>query len=202
MAADVGRWIGEHGGQLVYGGGNNGLMGMVADATLAAGGRVVGVIPHALVEREWAKRDCTELHVVDNMHERKRMMAERADAFLALPGGIGTFEEFFEVWTWRQLGYHDKPVGLLDPAATTTPLLAFLRQSVRARLHERLADGPDARRQRRRGPAAASWCRRVPQPAAHGLVRRSDGTQRRAPALRPPIRRPRRCGCAPRAPRW
>ena len=90
MAAEVGRWIGEHGGQLVYGGGNNGLMGVVADATLAAGGRVVGVIPQALVEREWAKRDCTELHVVDNMHERKRMMAERADAFLALPGGIGT----------------------------------------------------------------------------------------------------------------
>jgi uncharacterized protein (TIGR00730 family) len=131
LANEVGRWIGEHGAQLVYGGGNNGLMGVLADATLAAGGRVVGVIPHALVEREWAKRDCTELHIVDNMHERKRMMAERADAFLALPGGIGTFEEFFEAWTWRQLGYHDKPVGLLNAAGYYDPLLTFLRESVR-----------------------------------------------------------------------
>ncbi len=130
IAADVGRWIGEHGGQLVYGGGNNGLMGVVANATLSAGGRVVGVIPHTLVEREWAKLDCTELHVVDNMHDRKRMMAERADAFLALPGGIGTLEEFFEVWSWRQLGYHDKPVGLLDVNGYFTPLLAFLQASV------------------------------------------------------------------------
>ena len=130
IAAQVGTWIGRHRGQLVYGGGNNGLMGLLADATLAAGGRVVGVIPHALVEREWAKRDCTELHVVDNMHERKRMMAERADAFLALPGGIGTFEEFFEAWTWRQLGYHDKPIGLLDSAGYYRTLLAFLREGV------------------------------------------------------------------------
>ncbi|MDF2463575.1 MAG: hypothetical protein K0Q43_1810 [Ramlibacter sp.] len=129
-AAAVGTWIGTHGGQLVYGGGNNGLMGVMASATLAAGGRVVGVIPHALVEKEWAKLDCTELHVVDNMHERKRMMAERADAFLALPGGIGTFEEFFEVWTWRQLGYHDKPVGLLNLAGYYDALLAFLKTSV------------------------------------------------------------------------
>jgi uncharacterized protein (TIGR00730 family) len=130
IATEVGRWIGEHGGQLVYGGGNNGLMGILADATLAAGGRVVGVIPHALVEREWAKQDCTELHVVDNMHDRKRMMAERADAFLALPGGIGTLEEFFEVWTWRQLGYHDKPVGLLDVDGYYAPLLSFLQSTV------------------------------------------------------------------------
>jgi uncharacterized protein (TIGR00730 family) len=129
-ATAVGRWIGEHGGQLVYGGGNNGLMGVMADATLAAGGRVVGVIPRALVEKEWAKLDCTELHVVDNMHERKRMMAERADAFLALPGGIGTFEELFEVWTWRQLGYHDKPVGLFNMDGYYEPLLAFLQSSV------------------------------------------------------------------------
>ena len=105
-------------------------MGVVATATLAAGGRVVGVIPHALVEREFAKLDCTELHVVENMHERKRMMAERADAFLALPGGIGTFEEFFEVWTWRQLGYHDKPVGLLNMNGYYEPMLAFLQSSV------------------------------------------------------------------------
>ncbi len=129
-ARSVGEWIGGNGGQLVYGGGNNGLMGIVADATLASGGTVIGVIPKALVEREWAKLDCTELHVVDTMHERKRMMAERADAFLALPGGIGTFEELFEVWTWRQLGYHGKPIGLLDAGGYFRPLLDFLRSSV------------------------------------------------------------------------
>ena len=126
----VGRWIGTHGGQLVYGGGNNGLMGMVAAATLEAGGRVVGVIPKALVEKEWANHDCSELHIVDTMHERKRLMAEKADAFLALPGGIGTFEEFFEVWTWRQLGYHDKPVGLLNLAGYYDPLVTFLSSTV------------------------------------------------------------------------
>ena len=131
-ARAVGHWIGERGGQLVYGGGSGGLMGVVADAALAAGARVVGIIPQALVDREWAKRDCTELHIVDSMHERKRMMAERADAFLALPGGIGTLEELFEVWTWRQLGYHDKPVGLLDVAGYYQPLLGFLRSSVAA----------------------------------------------------------------------
>ena len=129
-ATAVGQWIGEHDGQLVYGGGNNGLMGVLAGATLASGGRVVGVIPHTLVEREFAKRDCTELHIVENMHERKRLMAERADAFLALPGGIGTFEELFEVWTWRQLGYHAKPIGLLDVDGYYQPLLTFLRSGV------------------------------------------------------------------------
>ena len=131
VAADAGRWIGEQGGQLVYGGGNAGLMGVVADATLAAGGTVIGVIPQALVERELAKRDCTELHVVDNMHERKRLMAERAEAFVALPGGIGTMEEFFEVWTWRQIGYHDKPIGLLNTNGYYDAMLEFLAVSVR-----------------------------------------------------------------------
>ena len=129
-AVEVGQWIAAHGGQLVYGGGSGGLMGVVADATLAAGGRVVGIIPKALEEKEWAHHGCTELHIVDNMHERKRMMAERADAFVALPGGIGTFEELFEVWTWRQLGYHDKPIGLLNTAGYYDGLLAFLRQTV------------------------------------------------------------------------
>ena len=126
----VGQWIGEHGGQLISGGGRNGLMGIVADATMAAGGQAVGIIPKALVEREWAHHGCTELHVVDNMHERKRMMADKADAFLALPGGIGTFEEFFEVWAWRQLGYHDKPVGLLNVAGYYDGLMAFMRTGV------------------------------------------------------------------------
>lgn len=130
LAAEVGAWIGRHNGQLVYGGGRNGLMGIVADATLATGGRVIGVIPKALVEKEWAHTDCTELHVVDTMHERKRIMAEHADAFLALPGGIGTLEEFFEVWTWRQLGYHAKPVGLLNLNGYYDHLLAFLSTSV------------------------------------------------------------------------
>ncbi|OPF63798.1 TIGR00730 family Rossman fold protein [Hydrogenophaga sp. H7] len=130
VARSVGEWIGRHGGQLVYGGGHNGLMGLLADATLAAGGRVVGIIPKALVEREWAHKGCSELHVVDTMHERKRMMAERADAFLALPGGIGTFEEFFEVWTWRQLGYHDKPVGLLNVDGYYDGLLGFMQTGV------------------------------------------------------------------------
>jgi uncharacterized protein (TIGR00730 family) len=130
IAAEVGSWIGGRGGQLVYGGGNAGLMGVIADATLQAGGTVVGVIPQALVDRELAKQDCTELHVVPNMHERKRMMAERAEAFLALPGGIGTMEEFFEVWTWRQLGYHDKPVGLLNIDGYYDALLQFLEATV------------------------------------------------------------------------
>lgn len=126
----VGRWIAEHGGQLVYGGGRNGLMGILADATLEAGGPVVGIIPEALVEKEFAHRGCTELQVVKTMHERKRIMAERADAFLALPGGIGTLEELFEAWTWRQLGYHNKPVGLLNPQGYYDDLLKFLSQVV------------------------------------------------------------------------
>jgi len=129
-ARATGQWIGRHGGQLVYGGGKNGLMGIVAQATLEAGGRVVGIIPQALVEKEWANDNCTELHVVDTMHTRKQMMAERADAFLALPGGIGTLEELFEVWTWRQLGYHDKPVGLLNADGYYDSLIAFLSHSV------------------------------------------------------------------------
>ena len=130
LAKDVGHWIGTHGGQLVYGGGHNGLMGLMADATLSAGGTVVGVIPKALVEKESAHRGCTQLHVVETMHDRKKLMAEHADAFLALPGGIGTFEEFFEVWTWRQLGYHDKPIGLLNCNGYYDALLEFLNSSI------------------------------------------------------------------------
>ncbi len=129
-AIQLGTWIGQHGGQLVYGGGRNGLMGIVADATMAAGGRVIGVIPRALVEKEWAHTGCTELHVVETMHERKQMMAEKADAFVALPGGIGTFEEFYEVWTWRQLGYHNKPIGLLNVNHYYEPMLSFLKSVV------------------------------------------------------------------------
>ena len=130
LAREVGSWIGQHGGRLVYGGGHNGLMGILADAALAAGAPVIGVIPEALVEKEFAHTGCTELHVVKNMHDRKRIMAENADAFLALPGGIGTLEEFFEVWTWRQLGYHDKPIGLLNLDGFYNSLLVFLRSAV------------------------------------------------------------------------
>ena len=129
-ARAVGTWIGAQGGQLVYGGGSSGLMGIVAQATAQAGGRVVGVIPQTLVDKEYANHACDELHIVQTMHERKALMAERSGAFLALPGGIGTFEELFEVWTWRQLGYHDKPIGLLNVAGYYDGLLSFLHTSV------------------------------------------------------------------------
>jgi len=128
-ARAVGTQIGQRGWQLVYGGGRAGLMGVVADAALAAGASVVGVIPESLMGRELGHRGLTELHVVETMHQRKMMMAERSDAFLALPGGIGTFEELFEVWSWRQLGYHDKPLGLLNVAGYYDALLGFLMHS-------------------------------------------------------------------------
>jgi len=130
-ARSIGTEIGRRGWQLVYGGGRAGLMGIVADAALAAGAPVVGVIPESLMGRELGHRGLTELHVVKTMHERKLMMAERSDAFAALPGGIGTFEELFEVWSWRQLGYHDKPLGLLNVAGYYDTLLTFLRESER-----------------------------------------------------------------------
>jgi uncharacterized protein (TIGR00730 family) len=132
VAREVGTWIGHHNGQLVYGGGNNGLMGLVAQATADAGGRVIGIIPKALQTTENTRTACTELHVVNTMHERKQMMAERADVFLALPGGIGTFEELFEAWTWRQLGYHDKPIGVLNTEGYYDGLLSFAQSSVNA----------------------------------------------------------------------
>jgi uncharacterized protein (TIGR00730 family) len=126
-AEEVGAAIGRRGWGLVYGGGRAGLMGVLADAALAAGARVVGVIPKALMVRELGHHGLAELHVVDTMHQRKQLMAERSDAFLALPGGIGTLEELFEVWTWRQLGYHDKPVGVLNVAGYYDALLDFLQ---------------------------------------------------------------------------
>ena len=131
-ARDTGTWIGRMGWQLVYGGGRAGLMGEIADAALAAGARVVGVIPQSLMERELGHTGLSELHVVQTMHERKQLMAERSDAFLALPGGIGTMEELFEVWTWRQLGYHDKPVGLLNSDGYYDKLLAFVTDMAEA----------------------------------------------------------------------
>ncbi|MBK6862525.1 MAG: TIGR00730 family Rossman fold protein [Ideonella sp.] len=128
-ARAVGGAIGRRGWRLVYGGGGSGLMGQVADAALAAGAKAIGIIPAALMERELGHRGLDELIVVETMHERKRQMAEHSDAFIALPGGIGTLEELFEVWTWLQLGYHAKPVGLLNVAGYYDPLLAFLDRS-------------------------------------------------------------------------
>ena len=130
LAQALGEAIGRRGWQLVYGGGRAGLMGAVADATLAAGGQVVGVIPDSLMKLEVGHGGLTALHVVDSMHQRKQLMAERSDAFIAMPGGIGTFEELFEVWTWRHLGYHDRPLGLLDTEGYWAPLVAFLKHSV------------------------------------------------------------------------
>ena len=131
-AQALGRLIGERGWRLVYGGGNVGLMGATADAALTAGAKVVGVIPERLLHLEVGHRELTELHVVPTMHERKRLMAEMADVFIAMPGGIGTFEELFEVWTWRHLGYHDQPIGLLNVEGFYDPLLAFMRRTLHA----------------------------------------------------------------------
>ncbi|MGQ9897829.1 MAG: LOG family protein [Acidobacteriota bacterium] len=126
----VGRWLGQHGIEVVYGGGHVGLMGVVAEAALSAGGRVIGVIPERLLEREVAYHEVTEMHVTRTMHERKARMMELSDAFMALPGGIGTLDELFEIWTWRQLGYHSKPVGLLNVAGYYDRLLDFLDLAV------------------------------------------------------------------------
>ncbi len=125
----LGLELAGRGIRLIYGGGRVGLMGVVADAVMAAGGEVVGVIPEFLMQKEICHFGLTELHVVDSMHSRKAKMAELADGFVALPGGFGTFEEFFEVLTWAQLGMHNKPVGLLDVADFYLPMVAFLRHS-------------------------------------------------------------------------
>jgi len=125
-AALLGRTLAGRGLTLVYGGGRVGLMGIAADAALAAGGKVIGVIPEALATRELAHPGVTELRVVESMHERKALMSGLADSFLALPGGIGTLEEWFEVWTWSQLGFQLKPCGLLNVAGYYDHLLAFL----------------------------------------------------------------------------
>ena len=129
-ARQMGRLIASKGIVLVYGGGNVGLMGVIADAALEAGAEVIGVIPRALADREIAHTGLTELHVVDSMHTRKAMMAELSDAFIAMPGGVGTFEEFFEAVTWTQLGLHRKPCGLLNVDGFYTPLVQFIDQAV------------------------------------------------------------------------
>lgn len=131
-AITLGRGIAQRGLGLVYGGARIGLMGAVADAALSEGGEVIGVMPRHLVDREMAHYGLSQLIHVDNMHDRKASMAAHADAFVALPGGIGTLEELFEVWTWQYLGLHDKPVGLLDVAGFYQPLLSFLDNAVSA----------------------------------------------------------------------
>ena len=125
-ARELGRELAARSVSLVYGGGRVGLMGEIASATLAAGGTVVGVIPHSLALKEIAQEDCTELLVVNTMHERKALMADRADAFVALPGGYGTCDELFEIITWAQLGIHRKPVAILNVNGFFTPLLRWL----------------------------------------------------------------------------
>ena len=124
-ARAVGRALAERGVGIVYGGGRLGLMGAVADSALAAGGDVIGVIPQALVDAEVAHRGCTELHVVDNMHARKAAFTDLSDGFVTLPGGVGTMDELWEAVSWAQLGYHEKPVGLLNIAGFYDGLVAF-----------------------------------------------------------------------------
>jgi uncharacterized protein (TIGR00730 family) len=129
-AEEVGRLLAARGLGLVYGGGSVGLMGVLADAALAAGGEVIGVIPEALATAEVAHERLTELRVVSSMHARKALMASLADAFLTLPGGFGTLDELFEIITWAQLRIHDKPIGLLNVGGYFHPLIAFLDQAV------------------------------------------------------------------------
>jgi hypothetical protein len=131
-ARALGRAMADHGIGLVYGGGSIGLMGAIADTVLERGGEVIGVIPRTLWEREVGHRGLTDLRIVETMHERKAMMAELGDAFVALPGGLGTLEELFEAWTWSQLGLHRKPCAILDATGYYDDLVSFLDKSVAA----------------------------------------------------------------------
>ena len=130
VAHELGTEIARRGMAVVYGGSQVGLMRVVADACLEAGGKSYGVIPEAMMRKEIAHENLTELHVVKSMHERKALMADLSDGFIALPGGLGTFEEFFEVYTWGQLGYHSKPYGLLNVANYFDPLIGLLDHAV------------------------------------------------------------------------
>jgi uncharacterized protein (TIGR00730 family) len=129
-AKAFGRALVEADLALVYGGGSVGLMGTIADEVLGLGGRAIGVIPELLMSKEVGHAGLTELHVVADMHERKKKMADLSDAFVSMPGGVGTFEELFEVYTWAQLGYHQKPVALLNVEGYYDPLIAMLRHTV------------------------------------------------------------------------
>ena len=129
-AESLGVEIADRNITLVYGGASVGLMGIIADTVLRRGGRVIGVIPKSLVDKEVAHPGLSDLRVTSSMHERKQQMAEMSDGFVALPGGIGTLEELFEMWTWSQLGFHKKPIGLLNIQSYFESMLAFLRHSV------------------------------------------------------------------------
>jgi len=129
-AHQLGMELALHGITLVYGGGSTGMMGMIADSTLKHGGQAVGIIPRALSDREVQHNGLTELHIVDSMHERKALMAERSDAFVALPGGFGTYEELFEVITWAQLGIHHKPILVLNVDGYFNPLFRLIEEGV------------------------------------------------------------------------
>ena len=129
-ATDFGRMLAADGIELVFGGGSVGLMGAIADAVLQAGGRVIGVIPRFLATRELLHEGVTDVRLTDTMHERKALMSEQSDAFVALPGGLGTFEELFEVLTWAQLGLHGKPIGLLNSAGYFDPLVAMIDRAI------------------------------------------------------------------------
>ena len=126
----MGETLTRHGLDLVYGGGSIGIMRVIADSVLRSGGQAIGVIPQSLVDREVAHQGLTELHITSSMHERKSRMAELSDAFIALPGGLGTLEEIFEIWTWAQLCFHDKPIALLNTRDYYSSLLHFLDNSV------------------------------------------------------------------------
>ncbi|KGT47096.1 TIGR00730 family protein [Acinetobacter sp. HR7] len=130
IAHKVGQTLAARQLTLIYGGGRSGLMGIVADSALAAGGKVIGVIPKQLVDRELAHPGLTELHVVDNMHERKTKMSQLADGFIAIPGGVGTLEEIFEQWTWAQLGIHEKPCAFLNAENFYTGLIQFIQHTM------------------------------------------------------------------------
>ena len=132
-AQALGKLIAKDNLTLVYGGGNVGIMGELANTVLKYNGKVIGVIPENLVSREAALRDVTELKVVKSMHERKALMSELSDGFITMSGGIGTLEEFFEIWTWAQLGIHSKPIGLLNIDNYYTKLITFIEESVRRR---------------------------------------------------------------------
>jgi uncharacterized protein (TIGR00730 family) len=143
IAEKVGQTLAARQQTLIYGGGRSGLMGIVADSTLAAGGQVIGVIPKQLVDRELAHPGLTELHIVENMHERKTKMSELADGFIAIPGGVGTLEEIFEQWTWAQLGIHEKPCAFLNAENFYTGLIHFIQHTTeqgftKARFTEKL----------------------------------------------------------------
>lgn len=166
-ARSLGSAIAGAGVELVYGGASVGLMGAVADAALEAGGRVVGVMPQALVDKEIAHAGLSDLRVVASMHERKALMAELSDGFVALPGGLGTFEELFEVWTWAQLGHHAKPCSLFNAGGFYDGLVAFLDSVTASRfikpVHREMlivADDPAVLLERLRGytpPAVIKW---------------------------------------------